>query len=167
MQSAMEAFLDIETTGLSPDLSEITVVGIYMTDGDSERCVQLVGSKICGDAIIESLEGIRHLYTYNGRRFDLPFIHIRHGVDLESGFEHCDLMHHCWKNNLYGGLKAVERSLGIDRRLKEVNGLEAIRLWWRYVNDYDQSALQTLLEYNKEDIVNLKKLKDILLTNKK
>jgi uncharacterized protein len=163
MQPAMEAFLDIETTGLSPDFCEITVVGIYMTDGTAERCVQLVGSKICGDAIMGSLEGIQNIYTYNGHRFDLPFIHSRHGVNLESGFKHCDLMHHCWRNNLYGGLKAVERSLGIERRLTEVNGLEAIRLWWRYINDYDQSALRTLLEYNKEDIVNLKRLKDILL----
>ncbi|MBN1188614.1 MAG: ribonuclease H-like domain-containing protein [Dehalococcoidales bacterium] len=163
----MEAFLDIETTGLNPEYDEITVVGIYLTDGTAERCVQLVGSKICADAILEPLEGIRNIYTYNGHRFDLPFIHIRHGINLESGFNHCDLMHHCWRNNLYGGLKAVERNLGIERRLKEVNGYEAIKLWWRYVNDYDRMALQTLLDYNKEDIVNLKRLKDILILRKK
>jgi len=40
---------------------------------------------------------------------------------------------------------------------------EAVRLWWRYVNDYDEDALNTLLEYNKEDVVNLKSLKEILL----
>lgn len=166
-QPPMEAFLDIETTGLNPEYDEITVVGIYLTDGTAERCVQLVGSKICADAILEPLEGIRNIYTYNGHRFDLPFIHIRHGINLESGFNHCDLMHHCWRNNLYGGLKAVERNLGIERRLKEVNGYEAIKLWWRYVNDYDRMALQTLLDYNKEDIVNLKRLKDILILRKK
>jgi len=42
-------------------------------------------------------------------------------------------MHHCWRNNLYGGLKAVERTLGIPRKLKEVDGYEAVKLWWRYV----------------------------------
>jgi uncharacterized protein len=72
-------------------------------------------------------------------------------------------MYHCWRNRLYGGLKGVERCLGIERKLKEVNGLEAIRLWWRWVNDYDQSALQTLLDYNKEDVVNLKVLKERLI----
>ncbi|MDD4877005.1 MAG: ribonuclease H-like domain-containing protein, partial [Dehalococcoidales bacterium] len=76
---------------------------------------------------------------------------------------HHDLMYDCWRNNLYGGFKAVERKLGINRRLTEVNGYEAMRLWWRYVNDYDEDALSTLLEYNREDVVNLKFLKELLL----
>ena len=54
----------------------------------------------------------------------------------------------------------MEQTLGIPRKLTEINGLEAVRLWWRYVNDYDKDALKTLCEYNKEDVVNLKVLKD-------
>jgi len=57
----------------------------------------------------------------------------------------------------------VERQLGIPRRLTEVDGYQAVRLWWRYVNDYDEDALSTLLEYNREDVVNLKTLKEKLL----
>jgi len=72
-------------------------------------------------------------------------------------------MHFCWRNNLYGGLKRVEERLGIARHLKEVNGFEAVRLWWRYVEYADLIALQKLLDYNKEDIVNLKILKDKLV----
>ncbi len=167
MKSNWDAFLDIETTGFHPGYCQITVVGIYLTDGVEEDCVQIVGEKICSEAILQSLEGIRELYTYNGHRFDLPFIHARHGINLESEFKHCDLMHYCWRCNLYGGLKAVERSLGIRRNLQEVDGREAVRLWWRYVNDYDTAALRTLLEYNKEDVVNLKHLRDILIPEKK
>jgi hypothetical protein len=74
-------------------------------------------------------------------------------------------MYNCWKSNLYGGFKAVERQLGIERRLNEVNGYEAVLLWWRYVNDGDKDALSTLLEYNKEDVVNLKHLKERLGIN--
>ncbi len=162
----LEAYLDIETTGLDSGMSEITVVGIYLTGAGQDRVVQLVGHRINGDAILEALQGAGKLYTYNGHRFDLPFIHSRKGVNLESHFDHCDLMFDCWRNNLYGGLKGVERCLGIERRLKEVNGLEAVRLWWRYVNDYDEAALKTLLEYNKEDVVNLKTLKDILFSGR-
>lgn len=167
VKSDLEAYLDIETTGLHPFHNDITVVGIYVTNGAEERCVQLVGRKITGAAILETLEGIENIYTYNGHRFDLPFIHARHGIDLESRFSHCDLMHHCWRNHLYGGLKKVEECLGIERRLKEVNGLEAIRLWWRYVDYADLVALQKLLDYNKEDIVNLKVLKDRLIQSSK
>jgi uncharacterized protein YprB with RNaseH-like and TPR domain len=162
LQNIIEAYLDIETTGLSPQLSEITVVGIYITGGEENRFIQFVGKDINGDSIMESMKGVKRLYTYNGHRFDLPFIYIRHGVSLEQHFEHHDLMNKCWERNLYGGLKVVERCLGIERRIKEVNGLEAVRLWWQYVNNYDESALKTLLEYNKEDVVNLKTLRDIL-----
>ena len=72
-------------------------------------------------------------------------------------------MYDCWRNNLYGGLKCVERQLRIPRRLTEINGSEAVRLWQRYVNGYDEGALATLLEYNREDVTNLKVLKERLL----
>jgi uncharacterized protein YprB with RNaseH-like and TPR domain len=68
-------------------------------------------------------------------------------------------MYDCWRNNLYGGLKSVERQLGIERQLKGVDGREAVRLWWRYRNDYDDEALRTLLAYNSEDLLNLKVLR--------
>lgn len=158
-----EAYLDIETTGFHPVHNEITVVGIYLNKNNEERFVQLVGNKITQDSILEALQGAEELFTYNGHRFDLPFIYSRHGVNLESHFNHCDLMHHCWRKHLYGGLKAVERCLGIERHNKEVNGYEAVRLWWKYINDYDKVALKTLLDYNKEDVINLKVLKEKLI----
>ena len=72
-------------------------------------------------------------------------------------------MYDCWKKNLYGGFKSVERQLGISRKLTEVNGYEAVRLWWRYVNDCDEDALNTLLKYNREDVLNLKCLKEKII----
>ena len=163
MHPCIEAYLDIETTGLSPWDSEITVVGIYLCNRNDTRFIQLVGKDITSDRILEALNGINVLYTYNGSRFDLPFIYCRLGVNLACLFRHCDLMYDCWRNNLYGGFKAVERQLGIPRQLTEINGYEAVRLWWRYVNDYDEEALATLLAYNKEDVINLKTLKERLL----
>ena len=163
MRRYLEAFLDIETTGLFPAYSEITVVGIHLVDGPDTRFIQLVGEDATADNILGALKGANIIYTYNGSRFDLPFICSHLGINLAELFAHCDLMYDCWRNNLYGGLKCVERQLGIPRRLKEINGYEAVRLWWRYVNDYDQDALATLLEYNKEDAINLKTLKEMLL----
>ena len=142
MSHLIEAFLDIETTGLSPSDCEITVVGIHLCNGDEAKCVQLVGS---------------------GQQFDLPFIHRRVGINLAEIFPHHDLMYDCWRNNLYGGFKAVERQLGIARALTEVNGYQAVLLWWRYVESFDLDALNALLAYNKEDVVNLRILKERLL----
>jgi uncharacterized protein YprB with RNaseH-like and TPR domain len=158
-----EAYLDIETTGLAPSGCEITVVGIHRCRGEDTDFVQLVGREATADAILEALRDIDILYTYNGSRFDLPFIHARLGIDLTQLFDHRDLMYDCWRNNLYGGLKGVERRLGIARNLPGMNGWEAVRLWWKYVDSFDLEALDTLLEYNKEDVLNLKTLRDMLL----
>ena len=163
MRPSIDAYLDIETTGLPPRYCEITVVGIHLVSEYESRFTQLVGEEVTADNMLQALDGVGTLYTYNGSRFDLPFIYVRLGINLSKLFSHCDLMYHCWRNNLYGGFKGVERQLGIQRNLKEVDGFEAVRLWWKYVNDYDEVALATLLEYNKEDVVNLRILKERLL----
>ena len=158
-----EAYLDIETTGLTYSASEITVVGIYLCRGDETEFVQFVGSDITAEAILEALEGVDVIYTYNGSRFDLPFIRSQYGIDLASLFHHRDLMYDCWGKRLYGGLKGVEQQVGITRKLPDMNGWEAVKLWWKYVDTFDLDALNKLCEYNKEDVINLKTLRDILI----
>ena len=159
MPKNIEAYLDIETTGLSPADCMVTVAGIYLCCAESSKVVQLVGKDITADSLLGALDGVGIIHTYNGSRFDLPFLQCCLGVDISRLYAHRDLMFDCWRNNLYGGLKSVERQLGIERHLKDVNGWEAVRLWWRYVDSFDTDALNKLLEYNKEDIVNLKTLK--------
>jgi uncharacterized protein YprB with RNaseH-like and TPR domain len=161
--SQAEAYLDIETTGLYPSGCQLTVIGIHVCKEENTSFIQIVGKDITASKILEALEGVSTLYTYNGSRFDLPFIHSILGIDLARLFNHRDLMYDCWGKNLYGGLKAVERQIGIARRLNEMNGFEAIKLWWRYVDSFDLDALNTLLEYNKEDVMNLKTLNARLL----
>ena len=136
---------------------------MYICNGENAKVIQLVGKDITADSLLEALEDVRIIHTYNGSRFDLPFIYGCMGVDLNQIFPHRDLMFDCWKNNLYGGLKAVERQLGIERHLKDMNGWEAIKLWWKYIDSFDLKALNKLLEYNREDVVNLKTLKAKLL----
>ena len=163
MQDFFEAYLDIETTGLSLYIDNITVIGIYVVRGRGGSLVQLVGEQVTKTNLLKSLDGVGRIYTYNGSRFDLPFIQSSLNVDLVESFQHRDLMYDCWRNNLYGGLKAVEEQLGIVRRLKGINGYEAVRLWWKYQNQRDRHALRTLLEYNREDVVNLRILREVLL----
>jgi len=158
-----EAYIDIETTGLTYSASEITVVGIYICCGKDAEFIQFVGRDVTADAIMEALEGVEIIYTYNGSRFDLPFIHSQCGINLAERFHHRDLMFDCWGKKLYGGLKGVEKQLGVTRKLPDMNGLEAVKLWWKYVDSFDLEALNKLCEYNKEDVVNLKTLRDMLL----
>ena len=97
MQPCVEAYLDIETTGLSPRYSRITVVGIYLCNGDDTSFIQLVGEDITVDSLLETLDGVNIIYTYNGSRFDLPFIYTLLGVNLAKMFTHRDLMYDCWR----------------------------------------------------------------------
>ncbi len=163
MNHLSEAYLDIETTGLSLHLDDITVIGIYIVHGKDDKLVQLFGEQVNSGNLLKTLRGTGKIYTYNGSRFDLPFIQTSLGIDLGKNFQHHDLMYDCWRNNLYGGLKSVEQQLGVDRQLKGINGYDAIKLWWRFRSLNDHTALRLLLAYNKEDLTNLKAVRDILL----
>lgn len=141
------AFLDIETSWQQT----ITVIGIYRS---GQGTVQLVAPDISRERLLEALEGVDQIFTYNGKAFDLRVIHQHLGVNLSEQFVHRDLMFDCWKRKLKGGLKGVERLLGIHRDTEGVDGRQALRLWdaWRGGND---EALELLLRYNKEDCENL------------
>lgn len=161
-QKKYRAYIDIETTGLSRRYCELTVVGIALEKNRHCRVVQLLEAGLSDQKLLAALRGVDEIYSYNGSRFDLPFIRTRLGVDLKACFKHTDLMYDCWRNKLKGGLKAVERQLGIERHLKGVDGYMAVKLWYDYVNKRDEQALATLLEYNREDVVNLPVLRQKL-----
>jgi uncharacterized protein YprB with RNaseH-like and TPR domain len=66
-KSIMNANLDIETSFNN----NITVIGIYFDNG---RMIQLVGDNITSENLLNALNDIETIYTYNGSRFDLPVI---------------------------------------------------------------------------------------------
>jgi uncharacterized protein YprB with RNaseH-like and TPR domain len=149
------AYLDIETTGLSRHYAGLTVVGLCLERPGKCEVVQLVGDEISARRLIRALRNAQVLYTYNGSRFDLPFIKTKLGLDLKEHIAHEDLMYECWRQNLYGGLKRVEEKLGIGRKTKGIDGRMAVKLWYDYENDANKESLALLLEYNKEDVLNL------------
>jgi hypothetical protein len=144
----MRAYLDIETTFDGT----ISVIGIYRPDFGT---IQLVGGGVRDLPLYEALDGVTTLVTFNGTSFDLPIIRKRLYVDLKNEFEHSDLLYICRRRGLRGGLKKVEMLLGIGRATAGVSGWDAPRLWNRYETYGDHKALQTLLDYNREDVINL------------
>ena len=141
------AYLDIETSYGG----EITIVGIFRPPDD---LVQIVHPEVCQENLLRALEGAERLVTYWGHRFDLPVIHRCLGVNLRRRFRSKDLADHCHRHRLYGGLKAVEKMLGVGRVSEGITGIDAMRLWEEWLRG-DGSSLKTLLKYNEEDVVNL------------
>ncbi|MDD3247012.1 MAG: ribonuclease H-like domain-containing protein [Methanosarcina sp.] len=145
------AFFDIETTGLSPSRDRITVVGIY--DGNESK--MYVRGINLGD-IVEEFSKYKLLVSFNGARFDIPFIKSEF-PEIEFKQLHIDLMYPLRRIGYSGGLKNIEKLLGICRSedTDGMDGFDAVRLW-RHYEKGDREALDLLLKYNREDIVNLK-----------
>ncbi len=150
------AFLDIETTGLSPDYSIITLVGIL----DREGYHSFVYDQNLSD-LREALEQYDLIVTFNGASFDLPFIESHFG-SLFRHTAHIDLRHVLNRIGQKGGLKAIERRLGVGRpsELTALDGFDAVRMW-RMWELGSQGALDTLIRYNAEDVLSLPRLAEI------
>jgi hypothetical protein len=155
-------FLDIETTGYYGD---ITVIGAY----DGREVMTLVkGRSLDKDNIKSILAGRKLLVTFNGLSFDVPVIN-RYFNGVVPDIPHLDLRFPLARLGYSGGLKAIEESLGV-RRSEATHGLageDAVRLWNDYRNTGDENALNLLVEYNTEDIVNLRPLADFVFSEMK
>ncbi|WP_373499376.1 ribonuclease H-like domain-containing protein [Desulfococcus sp.] len=146
------AYLDIETTGMDVWGSEITTIALY--DGREVK-TYVQGRNL--EAFIDDIEASHLIVTYNGKVFDVPFIERYFRVRLNHS--HIDLRHVLKRLGYGGGLKACERALGIDRgSLHGVDGFFAVLLWHDYIRNGNPRALETLLAYNIEDVVNLETL---------
>ena len=143
------AYIDIETTGLSPDSDQITTIALY--DGNAIK-YYVHGQNLrdfCDDILDYDL-----IVTYNGKPFDVPFIRSYLGIPMQHA--HVDLRYILASLGYSGGLKRCEKRFGLDREdLAEVDGYFAVVLWYEYINNDNQLALDTLLAYNILDVVNL------------
>jgi uncharacterized protein YprB with RNaseH-like and TPR domain len=145
-------YLDIETTGLSSRRNVITTIALY--DGRSIK--YYIRGENLDDFYTDVME-YKMLVTYNGRLFDIPFIENEFRIKL--GQVHSDLRFLLKSLRIGGGLKSCERQLGISRgELDNVDGYHAVLFWRDYVTNGNRKALETLLAYNIEDVVNLEKL---------
>lgn len=151
------AYLDIETTG-GPEPEDLTVVGLY----DGVRLQQFVRGENLQD-FPAAMERVEVIVTFFGGGFDLPFL--RRAYRMEFPQLHVDLCPLWQRLGYRGGLKRVEEALGIRRpdQTRGLSGLDAVRLWWEWRNNDNRTALETLLAYNADDVLNMERLIDLAL----
>ena len=143
------AYVDIETTGLSRDEAHITTIALY--DGKTVR-TYVHGRNLA--AFADDILDYALLVTWNGRGFDAPFL--RRELRIPLDMAHLDLLPVFRALGLRGGLKAVEKQLGLSRNdLEGVDGFTAVRLWYEFARTRNRAALETLLAYNVADVLSL------------
>lgn len=150
-------YLDIETDGTS-SRNSVTTIGMY--DGQTYRCL------VQGQDLENFRDLISHysmIVTFFGAGFDLPVLQKRfRGLFFDQ--IHLDLCPTLKLLGIRGGLKKIETDFGIERspETQGLTGFDAVKLWRRYRHG-SEAALETLIAYNREDVVNLKTLADLAL----
>ena len=143
-------WFDIETDGTEAS-SQITVIAA-LHRGQVHSFVR--GENL--DDFLDLLNDVELLGSFNGNSFDVPRV--------LSGFHiptmpcpHLDLRWICWHAGWRGGLKHIEREMGLarDSAIASVDGLEAIALWLRWKRYGDTAARNSLVQYCCADVQGL------------
>jgi uncharacterized protein YprB with RNaseH-like and TPR domain len=151
-------YLDIETDGgLGPN--SVTIIGLF----DGFETHSYVKGRNLEQFAVDCRE-FDAFVTFFGGGFDIPFLK-RRFPELDSVFQerlHIDLCPLLKRLGHSGGLKRIEQQLKIYRvpETDGLSGFDAIRLWQAYQRKdrHSSKALDLLLAYNEEDVVNLKTL---------
>ena len=151
--------VDIESDGRA---GPITVVGVYKPQWVGEvQCQQFVaGYNLTEENLRNALAGVKAIVTYYGLKFDIPRIRQWYPSAIPHGVPIIDLGLFSW--NLYKenhSLKTWQNTFNqVDGR-KTQRGY-ATKLWRQWRLRGDKGALYRLLEYNKDDLVDLHSLGD-------
>ncbi len=164
-------FLDIETTGLSADHSQVYLVGCCYPAENTWKFVQwFAESPRDEEALLRAcsafIKPFALLIHFNGDHFDLPFLHrraARYGIqdcflelpslDLYKKLRPCrDFL-----GLLNCKLKTIEAFLGLGRE-DEWDGGQLIDVYRAYVRHPDAHREHLLLLHNEEDILGMPRL---------
>lgn len=147
-------FLDIETSGWYGD---ITVIGLH--DGEETKTM-VRGFNFGKEMLKQELSKYKLLITFNGSSFDLPVL--KRYFQFMPKLLHIDLRFVCRSIGLTGGLKAIERMVGMKRaeEIEHITGEDAVYLWNMWKISGEQKYLDLLVQYNEADCMNLKPLAD-------
>lgn len=165
-------FFDIETTGLSADLSAITVIGCCDMDGHVTQWFNETG--LCQKQILcdflDFIQSYDTLISFNGKTFDIPFLsakikEFQLNTSLDH-FDHLDLYQtlkpykDLWKLKKFCQ-KDLEEYLNI-KRLDQLSGKKLIKTYQHYLKNGDIKDKEAVLLHNKEDLTGLLKIYSLM-----
>lgn len=168
------AYLDIETTGLSPETAQITLVGLVWEEGGVRRLEQYFVDEPDQEADVlrevgRQLRGFAGVVTYNGAKFDLPFLAARaawFGLPWPRVRTY-DLLQtaRLWRRE-YGllpdcKLQTVMAFFAVGRE-DATSGYAMVEAYRRWVADGDPADRDLILAHNADDLLLLPDLVPLL-----
>lgn len=168
-------FLDIETTGLSPNTSVIYLIGCCYYRNSQWICEQFFATNPSEEceiltAFLDVMKKYPILIHFNGNQFDLPFIKKRcDALSIPCDFDKAcgiDIYKRIFPYRFFLKLsnckqKTLESFLGINRDDKYQGG-ELIAVYHEYCQSHDAEALSLLLLHNHDDIEGMLMLLPVL-----
>jgi uncharacterized protein YprB with RNaseH-like and TPR domain len=141
-------FIDLETTGLSWNYCHASIISAYHR-GKLQSFVY--GENL--DDFLDLADEAELLVTFNGNSFDIPFIERTFNIPSLK-CPHVDLRWIAWHRGYRGGLKSIEKQLGIRRpvHIDGIDGFEAVDLYYRWQQG-DAGARELLISYCEADVV--------------
>jgi uncharacterized protein YprB with RNaseH-like and TPR domain len=141
-------FIDVETTGLSWNYCHASVISAYHR-GDIHSFVY--GENL--DDFLSLADEAELLVTFNGNCFDIPFIERTFNIP-SLACPHVDLRWIAWHRGYRGGLKSIEKQMGIRRppQIEGIDGFEAVDLYFRWQQG-DMASRELLVRYCEADVI--------------
>jgi uncharacterized protein len=148
-------FIDIEVTGVKKD-DYVFLIAIY--DGINTK-LMIRDINLNLQELKKFLAKYPMLISFNGTVHDIPFLKKRY-PDLFSDVLHMDLRFLTQKISFRGGLKKIEKLLGIKRTeiQEKYRSGDIKRLWRMWKGSGDKYYLNLLIEYAEDDVISLKKI---------
>lgn len=135
-------YFDIETTGIVGVDHHATVITAYR---NNRMYTYVIGENL--DDFLDLVDDSTLLVAFNGNAFDIPFLERTFSIP-SLDCPHVDLRWVCYHAGYTGGLKMIEKKLGIKRpsEVTDVTGNEAILLYYDWQQG-DQAAKEKLIKY--------------------
>jgi uncharacterized protein len=149
-----DSFAALDVEAVRSGASFVPVI-VSLKRGRQNPRTLVRGDDLSWRTLKEHLSDIDFLVTFNGSSFDLPLLK-GNGYDIDAPL-HLDLRGYCRRARLPGGLKEIERRIGIGRsRELEFSTSEQVSYLWRaWENSGNKNALDLLIRYNQQDVDSL------------
>ncbi|MGQ9778350.1 MAG: ribonuclease H-like domain-containing protein [Bacillota bacterium] len=164
-------FMDLETTGLSPSLP-LFLVGLLYAEEEGLVLLQFLARRFEEEravlaAVAAELPRFKVIVTYNGRRFDLPYLRGRflfHRLPYRwEGHLFLDLLRHARRR--YRGWLPDCRLVTVETafcarppRVDDVPGMMVPELYHEFVRTQDPALIEAVLAHNAMDLLALAEL---------